>query len=146
MQFINHKDNTIYSGDRAHWRDVVVESERPSTSYVPVVVNGEHTGWTLDEEMHRRIETQAAIKEFHDKQAQGFMLFGHRWRYRNIDIQLMTAEIASWSMSSPSSYWRDADGQHVALTQSQLEQLATEMKNKYMYYDARRQVKINGLD
>ena len=48
MQYINLKTNTVYSGDRAHWTHVPVTSERPSPYHVPVIEDGEHTGWEED--------------------------------------------------------------------------------------------------
>ena len=45
MQYIDHQTHTLYSGDRAHWRDVPVTSEPPDQWATPVVEGGEHVGW-----------------------------------------------------------------------------------------------------
>lgn len=61
MQFISHKDNSVYSGDKADYRDIEATSERPSPYHDPVIENGEHAGWAED---------TAAATEAHRKQLQ----------------------------------------------------------------------------
>ena len=48
QQFINHTSHGLYSGDRAHWRDMPVTAAQPSPHHRPVVQNGAHVGWELD--------------------------------------------------------------------------------------------------
>ena len=45
MQYINHQTHTLYSGDRAHWRDIPVASDPPDEWAKPVVEDGKHVGW-----------------------------------------------------------------------------------------------------
>jgi len=45
MQYINHETHTLYSGDRAHWRDIPVISDPPDQWAKPVVEDGKHVGW-----------------------------------------------------------------------------------------------------
>jgi hypothetical protein len=46
--YINHKTNSVYFGDKAHWQDIEVTSERPSEYHAPTVENGVHVGWEVD--------------------------------------------------------------------------------------------------
>lgn len=50
QQYIDHTTHAIYSGDRAHWRDIPVTSAQPSPHHRPVVEDGAHVGWEVDEE------------------------------------------------------------------------------------------------
>ena len=59
MQYIDPKTNTVYSGDRAHWTHIPVTSEQPSPYHVPVIEDGEHTGWEEDADAKRdRLQSQ----------------------------------------------------------------------------------------
>jgi len=49
MQYINHQTHTLYSGDRAHWRDIPVTSAPPDQWATPVVEDGNHVGWEPDQ-------------------------------------------------------------------------------------------------
>ena len=69
MQYINHKTNTLYSGDRAHWRDIPVSSERPSPYHVPVVEDGEHMGWEEDADAKREAMDAITATRFQAKAA-----------------------------------------------------------------------------
>ena len=69
MQYINHKTNTLYSGDRAHWRDIPVSFERPSPYHVPVVEDGEHTGWEEDADAKREAMDAMTATRFQAKAA-----------------------------------------------------------------------------
>ncbi|MFO7901137.1 MAG: hypothetical protein R6U98_00615 [Pirellulaceae bacterium] len=55
--YISHKTKTLYSGDKAHWRDVPVEIERPDQYHSPVLESTDdkfgsmkHTGWEVTPE------------------------------------------------------------------------------------------------
>ena len=50
QQLISHTTHSLYSGDRAHWRDIPVTSAQPSPHHRPVVEDGDHVGWELDAE------------------------------------------------------------------------------------------------
>ena len=45
MQYIAHDTHTLYSGDRAHWRDIPVASDPPGPWAKPIVEDGKHVGW-----------------------------------------------------------------------------------------------------
>ena len=45
MQYIDHEGGGIYSGFRAHWKDIPVTSDPPDQWAKPVVENGKHVGW-----------------------------------------------------------------------------------------------------
>lgn len=62
MQFIDHSDNSLYSGSRrAHWRDIPVTSEQPSPYHKPVVEGGAHVGWEFDKAKWREAEVPKSI-------------------------------------------------------------------------------------
>jgi len=82
MQYINHKTNTLYSGDRAHWRDTPVSSERPSPYHVPVVEDGEHTGWEVSADGLSRAYDDALERI---KQAHADALANTRDRYSAVE-------------------------------------------------------------
>ena len=67
MQYINPKTNTVYSGDRAHWTHIPVTSEQPSPYHVPVIGDGEHTGWEYSDDAAKLARTAAysRIKQGH---------------------------------------------------------------------------------
>ena len=69
MQYINPKTNTVYSGDRAHWTHIPVTSDRPSSYHVPVIENGEHTGWGEDTDAKRKAMDAMTASRFQAKAA-----------------------------------------------------------------------------
>ena len=59
MQYINHKTNTVYSGDKANWRDAPVEIDKPGDYYTPTTTQNpdgtySHTEWELTEKAKQR--------------------------------------------------------------------------------------------
>ena len=58
--YYSQEKETIYSGDKAHWQDIQLNTTRPSLYHSPEIENNQHTGeWTLDESKQR----EASIPE-----------------------------------------------------------------------------------
>ena len=50
----SQQTQSVYSGDKANWRDIGLTNERPSSYHLPVIEDGKHTGeWQLNESEQR---------------------------------------------------------------------------------------------
>ena len=103
QQFINHATHALYSGDRAHWRDIPVTSGQPSPHHRPVVEASTHAGWELDAEAAID-EMRQSVQTYIDSTAQsrgyenGFTLAG----YTSSTVTQWQAEAVAFVA------WRDA--------------------------------------
>lgn len=77
MQYIDHKTNSTYLGDKAHWRDIETTSEQPSPHHKPIVTDSVHTGWRLDVEAYKA-EAEANRKAAYIAEADPLFFKYHR--------------------------------------------------------------------
>jgi len=77
MQYIAPKTNAVYSGDRAHWQDIELTTERPTQFHYPIIEDGAFVGWELnqaelmqakqiqlDEEVQARMDAFAQTRQY----------------------------------------------------------------------------------
>lgn len=65
------QNRKVYYGDKAHWQDIALTSERPSQFHTPVIEDGEHTGWEVTPESHPAIiaDYERRIEQLLDAEA-----------------------------------------------------------------------------
>lgn len=103
MQYINHETHSLYSGARAHWRDIPVTSDQPSPHHRPVVEAGAHVAWEVDaadmtEALRQSVQAHIDSKAQSRGYENGFTLAGY-----------VASTVPEWQAEAVAFVgWRDA--------------------------------------